>query len=675
MADERMRLLGLVRSESSVGHAERNTTPYNLNTGDNEWFLANISCQYACPAYTDVARYIAHIAAEDYETSYQTNLEDNVIPGILGRVCARPCEPACRRGRLDEPIAICWLKRVAADYRGGWTPPPRPPRTSEKTIGVIGSGPTGIAAARDLAKLGYGVTIYEAMPVAGGMLTVGIPEWRLPRDLCKQEIDEYLQALGVEIKLSTPIGFSKYPGAEKVNPNAIALDELMQKHDAVLIAAGTQHPQQMEIPGEEYEQIEGLYPGLWYMERINLHQKLNIGRRVAVIGGGFTAMDCSRSSLRMGADKVYVIYRRSRNEMLVYEEEAREAEIEGVDFRFLVSPAEVLHENGRVVGLKCIRNRLGEPDASGRRSPVPIPGSEFVLEVDAVIAATGQSTETEWVPQTLGMKLTRRGRPEVDSLTFMTSTPGLFAAGDYVEGARTLIACVADGQKAAVAMDQYLKGLDTKENKVTLQADFALVPYLDHVSDYHLDVTRELIDWAEVETVREETAPNATVRMSWQPISIWTADTMQRRLVDGDDYDGVPRQHMPMLPLEQRFNLETEVELGFRKQEAFQEAKRCLQCQLNIFLDGDNCILCNACIEVCPTNVLHMADLGVVESVNGRPDEPRLNEAKSWKHGAAMIMDEWLCIRCGLCAQICPTNCITMQHYEPKLVQGELLVP
>ena len=178
MADERMRLLGLVRSESSVGHAERSAQPYQLNTGDNEWFLANISCQYACPAYTDVARYIAHIAAEDYEESYRVNLEDNVIPGILGRVCARPCEPACRRGRLDEPIAICWLKRVAADYRGPWTPPERAPRTSTKTVGVIGAGPTGIAAARDLAKLGYGVTIYESLPVAGGMLTAGIPEWR-----------------------------------------------------------------------------------------------------------------------------------------------------------------------------------------------------------------------------------------------------------------------------------------------------------------------------------------------------------------------------------------------------------------------------------------------------------------------------------------------------------------
>lgn len=675
MANERMRLMALVRSESNPGHAERTAEPYHLQTGDNEWFLANISCQYACPAYTDVARYIAHIAAEDYESSYQINLEDNVIPGILGRVCARPCEASCRRGRLDDPIAICWLKRVAADYRGPWTPPPRPPRTSEKTVGIIGAGPTGIAAARDLAKLGYGVTVYESLPVAGGMLTGGIPEWRLPRDLCKREVDEYLAALGVEIRLSTPIGFGNWPGAEQVNPNAIPLEDLMKQHDAVLIAAGTQQPQEMEIPGEDYEGVKGLYPGLWFMERVNLHQRPEVGRRVAVIGGGFTAMDCSRSSLRMGAEKVYVLYRRSRNEMQVYEEEAREAEIEGVDFRFLVSPVEIMVENGHVVGLKCIRNRLGEPDASGRRSPVPIPGSEFVLELDTVIAATGQSTDTSWGTQTVPFKVSRRGRPEVDPVNWQTSVPGLFAAGDFVGGARNLITCIGEGQKAAVAMDQFLRGIDTKADTVQLQADFALVPYLDYVSDYHLDVTRQISEWAEVETVRTETAPDATVRMSWQPISIWTADTMQRRLVDGDDYDGTPRQHMPMVPIDKRLNLTTEVELGLPPTEAFQEAKRCLQCQLNIFIDGDNCILCNACVEVCPTNVIHMSDLDLIETVNDRADEPRLLEAKSWKHGAGMIMDEYLCIRCGLCAQICPTNCITMQHYEPKLVAGELLVP
>jgi NADPH-dependent glutamate synthase beta subunit-like oxidoreductase/ferredoxin len=668
MADERMRLMALVRAESRVGHAEHQAQPYKLFTGDNEWFLANISCQYACPAYTDVARYIAHIAAEDYDESYRINLEDNVIPGILGRVCARPCEQACRRGRVDKPIAICWLKRVASDNRTEQHPWTTPERTKPHTVGIVGSGPTGISAARDLAKLGYGVTVYEAMKVAGGMLTIGIPEWRLPRDLCAEEINEYLGTMGVDIRLNSPIGKTITPEEiEEGKPNAVSLTDLRARHDAVFLACGTQVPQKMEVPGEDYEHTVGLYSGLHFMERINLHKYPLVGKRVAVIGGGFTAMDCSRSSLRMGAEKVYVIYRRSRNEMLVYDEEAREAEIEGIEFRFLVSQTEVLVADGKVAGLKCVRNRLGEPDASGRRAPVPIPGTEFILDVDTVVAATGQNSDVGYL-QEAGVAVSKRRRPEVNPVTWMTNVPGIFAGGDYTAGARTIIASIGDGHKAAIAMDQYLRGARPEDEKVTVRAEFALVPYQDHVSDYHLDVTSSLEAWAQTQTLRQEYPQDAAVRMSWQPISIWTADTMQRRLVEGDDYDAVERQEMPMRPLDKRFNLTTEVELGYTHAEAFQEAKRCLQCQLNIFVDGDNCILCNACVEVCPVNVIHMADLELIETINNLPFEPRLMEAKGWKAGAAMIMDENLCIRCGLCAQICPTNCITMQHYEPHLV-------
>jgi ferredoxin len=299
---------------------------------------------------------------------------------------------------------------------------------------------------------------------------------------------------------------------------------------------------------------------------------------------------------------------------------------------------------------------------------VPIPGTEFIMDVDTVVAATGQASDVSWLDEA-GVKVSRRRRPEVDPVSWMTSVPGVFAAGDFVAGARNLITAIGEGHKAAIGMDQYLRGVKPDDDKVTLRAEFALVPYQDAVSDYHLDVTRSLEAWAETATLRQEYPQDAAVRMSWQPISIWTADTMQRRLVDGDDYDAVERQEMPMLPVDERFdNLVTEVELGFTHGEAFQEAKRCLQCQLNIFVDGDNCILCNACVEVCPTNVIHMTDLDLIESVNGNPYEPRLMEAKGWKAGAAMIMDENLCIRCGLCSQICPTNCITMQHYEPHLV-------
>lgn len=669
MPEERMRLMALVRAESRVGHAEHQAQPYHLQTGDSEWFLANISCQYACPAYTDVARYIAHIAAEDYDESYRINLEDNVVPGILGRICARPCEQSCRRGRVDKPIAICWLKRVASDNRSEQHPWAAPARTKKERVAVVGSGPNGIAAARDLAKLGYGVTIYEALKVAGGMLSVGIPEWRLPRDLCNEEIDQYMASMGVEIRFNSPIGRTITPEEiEEGKPHAISVADLKAQYDAVLLACGTQSPQRMDVPGEDYEHVQGLYSGLHFMEKINLHKYPMVGRRVAVIGGGFTAMDCSRSSLRMGAEKVYVIYRRSRNEMSVYDEEAREAEIEGIEYRFLVSQTDVIVEDGKVVGLKCIRNRLGEPDASGRRAPVPLPGTEFILDVDTVVAATGQNSDASYLEEA-GIKVNRRGRPDVNPITWMTNVPGIFASGDFVAGARTVIAAIGDGHKSAIGIDQYLRGVQPEDEKVTLRAEFALVPYQDYVSDYHLDVTRSLEEWAQTSTLRDEYPQDAVVRMSWQPISIWTADTMQRRLVEGDDYDAVPRQEMPMLPVEDRFNnLTTEVELGFTHDEAFQEAKRCLQCQLNIFVDGDNCILCNACVEVCPVNVIHMADLELIDTINGQPFEPRLMEAKGWKAGAAMIMDENLCIRCGLCSQICPTNCITMQHFEPHLV-------
>ncbi|HEX5414801.1 MAG TPA: FAD-dependent oxidoreductase, partial [Chloroflexota bacterium] len=466
-SSKRMRLLSMVRSDVPAPHADRTVEPIPVASGDGEWFLENISCQYACPAMTDVARYIAHIASEDYEAAYQVNLEDNIFPGLLGRVCARPCEPACRRGRVDDPIAICYLKRVAADYRRKNGPPERLPVTKQQKVAVVGAGPAGLACARDLAMLGYSVVVYEALPVAGGMFTAGIPAWRLPRDICHEEIDDYFASIGVEIRLNTPIG------------KDLPLTKLMDEYDSVYLGAGTQKSQVMRIPGED---LEGVFQGLEFMERVNLGPLPRIGRRVAVIGGGFTAMDCSRSSLRMGAEHVYVAYRRSRSEMLIYDEEAREAEHEGVDFQFLVQPIEVVSYDGKTVaGLKCVRNRLGEPDASGRRRPIAIEGSEFILDVDTVIAATGQNADASWIPTELGVKTTRDGRPVVDPVTWMTDCPGLFAGGDFTAGARNLISSIADGKKAAASIDQYLRG---ETDQLAFTAHFDFVPHLENVSDY-----------------------------------------------------------------------------------------------------------------------------------------------------------------------------------------------
>jgi ferredoxin len=399
------------------------------------------------------------------------------------------------------------------------------------------------------------------------------------------------------------------------------------------------------------------------MERVNLGPLPRVGRRVAVIGGGFTAMDCSRSSLRMGAEKVFVVYRRSRNEMLIYDEEAREAEHEGIDFQFLVQPIEVVSNDGKTVsGLKCVKNRLGEPDASGRRRPIAIEGSEFILDVDMVIAATGQNADASWVPTEMGVKVTRDGRVIVDPVTWMTDCPGLFAGGDYTAGARNLISAIADGKKAAASIDQYLRG---EEDKISFGAKFDFVPHLENVSDYWDGVARD-IQTDQDAKVKVVTPQDASIRMSNVPASVWSSEAMRRRLMVGDDYVAIDRQDMPGLQLPSRWDLNHEVELGFDRAPAFEEAKRCLQCQLNIFLDGPNCILCNGCVDVCPTKVISMVSVDRVGSIDGNPSHPLLEQTKGWRASAAMLIDEDLCIRCGLCIYRCPTNCITMQHYEPQ---------
>jgi len=647
----RIRLLGLVKADVPAPHANRIVDPVTISTGDAEWFLENISCQYACPAMTDVARYIAHIASEDYDSAYEINLEDNVFPGLLGRVCARPCEPACRRGRIDKPIAICFLKRVAADYRKQKGPPARVALTKKQRIAVVGAGPAGLACARDLCYQGYEVVVYEALAVAGGMFTAGIPAWRLPRDICKAEIDDYFAAIGVDIRLNQRIGTD------------LPLSKLLDEYHAVYLGAGTQKSQSMRIPNEE---LDGVFHGLEFMEAVNVGPIPRVGRRVAVIGGGFTAMDCSRSSLRMGADKVYVLYRRTSNEMLIEPSEAREAEHEGVEFQFLVSPVEVLTNDGKTVaGLRCLKNRLGEPDASGRRRPIPIEGSEFDIELDMILAATGQNADASWIPSELGVKTTRDGRPIVDAETWMTDCPGLFAGGDFTAGARNLISAIGEGKKAAASIDQYLRG---ERDQIAYKAVFDFVPHLEQVSDYWDGVSSE-IQKDQDQKVTIVTPQDATIRASLVPASVWSSDAMRRRLMVGDDYVLVDRQEMPSLEREKRWDLNHEVETGFEKDSAYEEAKRCLQCQLNIFLDGPNCILCNGCVDVCPVKVISMVTLDKLGSIDGDANHPLIEQTKKWRAGAAMLIDEDLCIRCGLCIYRCPTNCITMQHYEPEFTK------
>ena len=565
-----------------------------------DWYQTNIPCQVGCPAHTDVSTYIGLISQARFDEAYLLNRKCNIVPGVLGRTCARPCEPVCRRNKIDgKPIAICWLKRAAADHREFQHRAEKPPITKEKRVAVVGAGSAGLACARDLRDMGFPVTIYEADAVAGGVMVNGIPVWRLPRSVTYEETTLYMADMGVEVAYNTRVG------------RDIQVADLLNQYDAVYLAAGCYisneltGPDNKIIPGANFK---GVQHGINLLAKTNYGEPAFIGKKVIVLGGGFTAMDCCRTSVRFGADKVYVLYRRSKEEMGSDEYEVDEAEFEHVEFIYLVSQLEVLSEDGvHVSGLRVIRNKLGDPDASGRRRPIPIPGSEFTIEADTIIAAFGQYSDASWV-QARDLKLDvnrRNGVPLVDRETWMTNYAGLFAGGDFTEGSRNLISAIGDGRDAAIAINRYLGG----EDKPAEPAEEVELP------DY------------------------------------------RRGMVD--DYESIPFQMMPALPLKDRYSNTRETETGYTAEEAVIQARRCLQCQLNIMIDPSICILCSGCVDICPYDCISMEGLSRV--VKG---DPMHQGTESWRGGADMIIDEEKCIRCGLCIVRCPTDAISMVQFE-----------
>ncbi|MCC6775833.1 MAG: FAD-dependent oxidoreductase [Hyphomicrobiales bacterium] len=616
----RIRLLAFVDASFFAPYASRSGKRYPIYTGDPQWFSDNIPCMTACPSHTDISRYIALIADGRYSDSFELNRENNVFPGCLGRMCARPCEDACRRKEIDAPIGICYLKRVAADYRDA-TRRESPPPPNGLTAAIIGAGANGLTTARELARRGYKVTMFERYPVPGGVMWAGIPEWRLPRDVIMDEAQLIID-LGIDVRYNTEVG------------RDVSLRDLSDNYDVVVISAGCQIAQELGVPGEH---LDGVVSGLKFLEDVNLGQEdVWVGRRVVTVGGGFTSMDCARSVLRMGADASIMTYRRSVQEIPVDELELEESELEGVELLYMSAPTRVIgDDSGKVVGIELVHNELGPPDEKGRRRPMPVEGSEFIVDCDMVLVAIGQRQDNRLLDG-VSVQTDRRGIPLLNQ-NLKSELPNVWAAGDYVTNPTNVITSIGEGKRVSELIDQEMRGTPPRIKE--------------------LEITRVPTEFV--------ATPNPLVS---EGIAEWSLTSMSRRLVWGDDYTGVGRQMMPSLPLETRGigadDTTLEVELGYSKPIGFEEAKRCLQCQLNIFIDGNRCILCNDCVDVCPHRCIEMISLERIYAIDDDEEMANLARAELGPNAVAMVIDERACIRCGLCVDWCPTECLTMDHFR-----------
>jgi len=583
---------------------------------DPDYFHKVVDCQWACPAHTPVPEYIRLIADGRYADAFMINWKSNVFPGILGRTCDRPCEPACRRGRVeDEPVAICRLKRVAADFKGDVSDrmPPRPTTRNGKKIALIGAGPASLTVARDLAPLGYHIVVYDGDTRAGGMIRSQIPKFRLPEEVIDEEVG-YITAMGPEMRLGQRVDSLK----------AI----LAEDYDAVFVGTGAPRGRDLPIPGRQ-EGAANIHIGIDWLSSVSFGHITKIGKRVIVLGGGNTAMDCCRSARRLGGDDVKVIVRSGFEEMKASPWEKEDAMGEDIPILNMLVPIAFIHEDGKLVGMTFDKVRA-EYDARGRRNLVST-GEEPVFHgCDDVLVAVGQENAFPWIERDIGLTFDDRwDMPVVDENTFQSSLPNVFFGGDAAFGPKNIIWAVAHGHQAAISIHKFCQG-----------EDVAVRP-----------------------------PPGVTVVSQKMGIHEWSYDNN----VSLDLRFKVPhRDKFAALS-----DIKAEVELGFDLKLAFNEAQRCLNCDVQTVFDDKLCIECDACVDICPVDSISFTANGEEADLRTRLSAPATNltqslyVSKDLKTGRVMAKDEDVCLHCGLCAERCPTGAWDMQRFLIDVAQAE----
>ena len=587
-----------------------------------DYFHKVVDCQWACPAHTPVPEYIRLIAAGRYSDAYMVNWKSNVFPGVLGRTCDRPCEPACRRGRVEEeqnprpePVAICRLKRVAADLKDDVRDRmPRPAaRSNGKRIACVGAGPSSLTVARDLAPLGYEVTVFDQEVKPGGFIRSQIPRFRLPEEVIDEETG-YILDLGV-----------KFRGGVRIDSLRKVLDE---GYDAVFVGSGAPRGRDLDLPGRN-EAAAQIHVGIDWLASVAFGHITSIGKRVIVLGGGNTAMDCCRTSRRLGGEDVKVIVRSGYDEMKASPWEKEDAVHEGIPILNYMVPKTFEHTDGKLTGMTFEKVKAVYDD-KGRRSLVPTGEPDELVPCDHVLIAVGQENAFPWIEQDLGLEFDQWGMPVLNEKTLQSTLPKVFFGGDAALGPKNIIWAVAHGHEAAVSIDKFLNGED----------------------------------------VTQRPAPGVNLTSQKMGIHEWSYD---------NEVNPEARNKVPWRDVNQALrSIKVEVELGFDPATAFKEAQRCLNCDVETVFSEKLCIECDACVDICPTDCITFTGNGEEADIRERLRAPALNTdqalyvSASLKTGRVMVKDEDVCLHCGLCAERCPTGAwdmhkflLTMTHAGP----------